>query len=128
MESIRRLNQAIHTIRELVDPKVDRIQFPQIQFFLEVVLSHPDPISMATLGKKLGLGPSTVSRNSREVFGTKFAKRDGKTVNTGLGWVDSGPSRWGGKEHDVWLTPEGIEVAQKLALVVDGGEYAVPKR
>lgn len=132
MESIGRLNQAVRFIRAKSEPGAKGgkgIALSQVQFFLEVVLAHPDPVSLRVLTDRVGVAHSITSRNSKEIFGTQLSKSTtGQTIKLGLGWVDSGPSRWGGKEFDVWLTPAGVEVAKELALVVDGGNYGVSKR
>ena len=88
---------------------------------LTVMLAHPDKISMRDLTKRAQTVHSISSRNVR-LFGT-YKERDekGNVKEMGFGWVAFGPSEFGGREFEVWLTDEGKRMAGELGIINDGG-------
>lgn len=101
----------------------------QIEWLLTLMLAHPDRMSMVDLTKLTDTAHSVCSRNVR-LFGTykEVDEKTNKTETKGFGWVDFGPSQFGGREFDVWLTKRGLELAKTLAFIADGGKHGVSER
>ena len=120
MQSLQRLNSATNFLRRKIG---SRTQLRQVEWLLTVMLAHPDRISMVDLTKMTDTVHSVCSRNVR-IFGTykEVDEETGKAETKGFGWVDFGPSQFGGREFDVWLTEEGQKLATELGIINDGGE------
>jgi DNA-binding MarR family transcriptional regulator len=112
---IGKMYSALENLRTELSLDGKECPIQKATIFLTIILN--EGITQQGIKEVQGFHQSTISRNIKELGQIKVKDGSGNWVNQGCNLVVTQPSEYNRREHSVFLTARGINVAKNIANI-----------